>query len=69
MRKRQNDLKKLEEQIALLEEQNKQLDEALAKEENFSNPEKLLELTREKNDLTQRLDCFMDEWSNLAEEA
>lgn len=68
LRKRQNDLKKLEEQIALLEEQNKQLDEALAKEENFSNPEKLLELTKEKNDLTQRLDCFMDEWSNLAEE-
>lgn len=68
LRKRQNDLKKLEEQIAFLEEQNRQLDQALADETNFSNPEKLLELTSQKTSLMNQLDNYMDEWSKLAEE-
>lgn len=68
-RKRQNDLKKLEEEISLLEEQNSQLDEALTEESNFSNPDKLLELTTEKTKIGEHLERLFEQWAELAEEA
>lgn len=66
-RKRQNDLKKTEDEIAALEARSATLDEELANPDNFSDHTKLLALNTEKQQIENRLEELMELWSELAE--
>lgn len=64
-RKRENDLKKCEAEIALLEEQNRILDEQMALPENATNVARLQEIAKEKESLTNKLDTLYEKWETL----
>ncbi len=66
-RKRQNDLKKLEERISLLEERDGQIDEEMSNPDIFTNSVKCQELSQEKADILVELDSLYEEWETLAE--
>lgn len=66
-RKRQNDLKKVENEIQSLEQRDAELDKLLLQEEIYSNPQKLLELNKEKSEIASRLEALMEQWEALAE--
>ena len=66
-RKRQNDLKKLEERISLLEERDGQIDEEMSNPDVFSNSVKCQELSQEKADILNELESLYEEWETLAE--
>lgn len=65
-RKRQNDLKKTEEEIAAIEERLSFLDSEMAKEEIFTSASKCLEISREQTSLKERLDLLYESWEALA---
>ncbi|MDF2472387.1 MAG: transporter related [Anaerocolumna sp.] len=67
IRKRQNDLKKTEEEITILETRNEEIDALLAKEEIYTNVHKLLELNEEKKKLADRMEELLELWEELAE--
>ena len=67
IRKRRNDLKKIEDTIALLEERNSEIDELLSKEEVYTDPEKCQELSLEKAELLKNLEEAYEKWEELAE--
>lgn len=67
MRKRQNDLKKVEERISLLEERDAQIDIDLSNPEVFSNSVKCQELSTEKASILEELDSLYETWESLAE--
>ncbi|MDF2589493.1 MAG: transporter related [Anaerocolumna sp.] len=67
LRKRQNDLKKTEDEIVVLETRNEEIDLLLSKEEVYTNVSKLLELNNEKKALEKRLEELMILWEELAE--
>lgn len=67
IRKRQNDLKKTEEEIHRLELRDNEIDSMLALEEVYTNVNRLLELNQEKEALGQRLTELYEQWENLAE--
>lgn len=67
IRKRQNDLKRTEEDIHCLELRNEEIDTLLAKEEIFTNPVELIKLTKEKKSVESRLEELMVLWEELAE--
>ena len=67
IRKRQNDLKKVEDEIAALEDRDGQLDEQLNLPEVASDVAKLLEIHKEKEAVAQRLATLYDQWEELAE--
>ncbi|MEE0883636.1 MAG: ABC-F type ribosomal protection protein [Faecalimonas sp.] len=67
MRKRQNDLKKVEERISLLEERDAQIDIELSNPEVFSNSVKCQELSTEKASILEELDSLYETWESLAE--
>ena len=60
IRKRQNELKKTEEEITLLESRSEEIDGLLAKEAIYTNVGKLLELNQEKKNLESRLEQLME---------
>lgn len=66
-RKRQNDLKKLEEKISLLEERDGQIDEEMSNPEIFTNSVKCQELSQEKADILDELESLYETWESLAE--
>ena len=66
-RKRQNDLKKVEEQIAKLEERNDEINELLTQEEIYTDTARLIALNQEQKDLTEELDLLYERWEELAE--
>ena len=66
-RKRQNDLKKLEEKIALLESRDKAIDEEMSNPDIFTNSVKCQELSKEKADIMDELESLYEEWESLAE--
>ena len=66
-RKRQNELKKTEERISLLEERNTQIDTDMTKPEIYTNSVKCQELSKEKADISKELDTLYDYWESLAE--
>lgn len=66
-RKRLNDLKKTEEEIARLEARDSELDELLSRNDIATNLSKLLEVNREKEELTERLEELYEIWETLAE--
>ncbi len=66
-RKRQNDLKKVEERINLLEERDGQIDEEMSNPDIFTNSVKCQELSQEKANILAELDALYEEWELLAE--
>lgn len=68
LRKKENDLKKCEEKIALLEERMKQLDEALSDSAIGTQLEQLQKLTSEQAGINAELTTLYAEWEQLAEE-
>lgn len=66
-RKRQNDLKKLEEEIHRLETRDGEIDELLCQEEIFTDVPRLMELNKEKEELSRKLEVLYEQWTELAE--
>lgn len=66
-RKRQNDLKKIEDRISTLEARDAQLDAELSNPENFTNSVKCQELSTEKAAVLEELEQLYEEWESLAE--
>lgn len=67
LRKRQNDLKRIEAEIEKLEARSEELDVLLADESIYTDHTKLLEITKEKDAVSERLLELMEEWEQLAE--
>lgn len=64
-RKRQNDLKKTEEQIQTLETRDVELDELLAQPEVYSDAARCMELNNEKYEISQKLEKLYELWETL----
>lgn len=67
-RKRQNELKKTEEEIASLEERDGQLDELLTREDIYVDHQKVREINGEKEEIACRLAELYEAWEALADE-
>lgn len=67
IRKRQNELKKTEDEIHQLETRNVEIDELLTNEEVYTNVSKLMELNKEKKELENRLEELLALWEELAD--
>ncbi len=67
IRKRQNDLKRTEEEIQKLELRNEEIDELLTNEDIYTNSSELIKLTTEKKTLEARLEELMVLWEELAD--
>ena len=66
-RKRKNELKKTEEEIAKLEDRNTEIDEELTKEEVYSNSIECQKLSTERAANETRLEELYELWEELAE--
>ena len=66
-RKRQNDLNKIEEQIAHLESRDSAIDEEMSNPEIFTNSVKCQELSNEKAAILNELELLYEQWESLAE--
>lgn len=66
-RKRQNDLRKTEERISVLEERDGEIDELMTQEEVYTNSVKCRELSEEKASIMQELEILYEKWEELAE--
>ncbi len=64
-RKRENDLKKCEEEITALEERDAFLDEEMSLPENATNVAKLQEITKEKEEIASKLEALYEKWETL----
>lgn len=67
LRKKQNELKKIEEEIQTLELRNEEIDALLSQEEIYTNVAKLMELNKEKTAAEQRLEELLEQWEELAD--
>lgn len=68
IRKRQNELKRTEEEIQKLESRNEGLDSQLVREDVCRDVAKLMELHKEKESLEERLSVLYETWEALAVE-
>lgn len=66
IRKRQNDLKRVEERIEKLEAENTAIDEELTHEEVFTDVEKLMELNKKRDAVMKELEELYEKWEELA---
>ncbi len=64
-RKRENDLKKCEEEITVLEERDTFLNEEMALPENATNSAKLQEISKEKEEIASKLEALYEKWETL----
>ena len=67
IRKRRNDLKKVEDEISLLETRDGEIDALLSREDIYTDVAKLMELNKEKESLQAKLTELYERWENLAE--
>lgn len=67
IRKRQNDLKKIETEIEKLETRDSEIDELLTQEEIYTDVSRLVELNKEKEALQTNLETLYAQWEELAE--
>ena len=67
LRKRQNDLKKTEERIGVLETRNGKIDELMMQEEVYTNSVKCQELAKEKAANEAELEELYEKWEERAE--
>ena len=68
LRKRQNDLKKAEDEIHRLETKDHEIDEMLGREEIYTDVAKLMELNQEKTSISDELERLYAVWEELSEE-
>ena len=66
-RKRQNDLKKVEERITTLESRDLEIDTLLSQEEVYTNSVRCQELAKEKETNSAELEALYEKWEELAE--
>ena len=66
-RKRQNELKKVEQRIAELEARDKEIDTEMENPEVFTNVAKCQELSKEKHAVLEELETLYEQWAELAE--
>jgi len=64
-RKRKNDLEKVEKQIHLLESEDAEIDEKLTDEAYYTDPHKLVELNKRKQEIAEQLESLMEQWEEL----
>ena len=67
IRKRQNELKKTEDRIHVLEVRDKEIDELMMQEEVFTNVAKCVELNKEKTAVNEELEQLYEHWEEQAE--
>lgn len=67
LRKRENDLKKCEDKIDILEQKNIALDEEMAKPEIAVNSVRLQEIAKEKETIETELEVLYAKWEELSE--
>ena len=67
LRKRQNDLKKVEDTIHSLETRDGEIDSLLSQEEVYTDVGRLMELNKEKEDIAAKLEELYELWEELAE--
>ena len=67
IRKRQNELKKTEDRIHVLEVRDKEIDELMMQEEVFTNVAKCVELNKEKTAINEEMEQLYERWEELAE--
>lgn len=67
-RKKENALKKLEEEIEQLENRDGELDELMALPENAVNVAKCVEISKEKDAIAAKLETLYEQWESLSEE-
>ena len=67
-RKKENALKKLEEEIEQLENRDSELDELMALPENAVNVAKCVEMSKEKDAIAAKLETLYEQWETLSEE-
>lgn len=67
LRKRQNDLKKIEDEIHSLETRDNEIDGLLCEESVFTDVAKLMELNKEKEEIAAKLESLYEKWEELAE--
>ncbi len=67
IRKRQNELKKTEDRIHVLEVRDKEIDKLMMQEEVFTNVAKCVELNKEKTAINEELEQLYERWEELAE--
>lgn len=66
-RKRENDLKKVEEEIMIQEERDAEIDHLLQQTEIFTNVSECLKLTTEKDSILESLEKLYERWEDLQE--
>jgi len=64
-RKRKSDLEKVEKQIHLLESEDAEIDEKLTDEAYYTDPHKLVELNKRKQEIAEQLEALMEQWEEL----
>ena len=67
LRKRQNDLKRVEGRIEALETRDKEIDDLLTQEEILTDVSTETELSKEKETLQNQLESLYEEWETLSE--
>ena len=67
LRKKKNELKKVEERITILEDRNTEIDELMTHEDVYSNSMKCQELANEKTDNENELFELYEKWEELAD--
>ena len=65
-RKRQNELKKVEDEITACETRNEEIDSLLTLEEVYTDVSRLLELNNEKKSIEERLEELLEQWEELS---
>jgi ATP-binding cassette, subfamily F, member 3 len=65
-RKRQNELKKVEDEISACETRNDEIDNLLTLEEVYTDVSRLMELNNEKKEIEERLEKLMEKWEELS---
>lgn len=65
-RKRQNELKKVEDEISACETRNDEIDQLLTLEEVYTDVPRLMELNNEKKSIEERLEELMEQWEELS---
>ena len=68
IRKRQNELKKTEDAIHQLETRDSEINELLALEEVYTDVSRLMELNKEKDSISEKLEKLYELWEALPEE-
>ena len=67
IRKRQNDLKKTEEEIHRLETRDAEINDLLSQEDIYTDVARLMELNKEKESIQTALEELYEKWEELAE--